>query len=788
MSTKQTIISGTSSNPSGLSINYNSFMGNGNALWRTAEGYFYSVIPTAGRLRKFQVRVGVAPGAGNSWNFTVRVGNPPVDTALSVSIADTNLLSELDIDEAYVSAGELVTIKSEGISSPTACIAVYWACEFMPNIAGETILLGNTGLSSLTAGRFSPLIGTKSPDTVEFEAQTLFPTSGTLKKFFVQLDNAPGAGISRTLTIRKNEVDTALAVTISDTAVAGNNVSDTVQIAAGDKISIVASNSGTPASSEGKFGIVFVPDTQGEWFTCATTEDPSNYSATEYEHLTCSDSLLTATESEQHNLALATTAKAIYISLSAAPGVGKSYSFTLRRNADTSTLLTKTISETDTAGSYAADVAIADSDMLDTMIVPSGSPATAKSQIAYLFYNAPVTGGSVYEYAGNISLVVTPASSVNKIKIVAGGVQFSLLENSVCNLSRSVSGNISLMLVLNSASSYAHAFVYSGSISFSLGPSYTAVRIYERTGSCPVTLTPASIAQSVRIYNGSIQLSLIPNSVITRITLYAGSLGLSIMPNASVGLIKVFAGNIGISITPNGLSAKVKVHSGNIIVTLTPTHSAQRSYERTGAAVFGLMPNSAYQLNLLFTQVGNIALSLAPDSSVNRAITASGDLILSVNPAAACGKGWGYLGAIALSLAPGSSANLSKIFSGSIAISLTPDSEVRRVFLASSDLDLILEPEGTYFLDLHGYSYAGDVSFALVPAGAVIRVWSRDGNLLFTVAPGSEGGLALLELVKMNSGIEKVETLSSPLDFDESGMPSGIGKTVTLSSPIRGNT
>ncbi len=395
--TKQFIISGTSSAPTAISDMYNGLMGNGNMAWNANENRVEGVIPTAGKLSNFKVGVAVAPGAGQSRTFTVRwavSAGTMADTVLSVNITGTDVLSPLDTDIVVVAAGDKVAIKAIGTGTPTAAGAVYWTVQFTPDTDGETILLSNTGGDSINANSFHALVGGRINTTTEFNAQTIFPTAGTLKNFYVELRTAPGAGNSRTFTIVKNSVNTTMVVTISETAKTGNDTdpSHNIAIAAGDKVAIYNTLTGTLVTTWGKYGIVFLPDTQGEWFTSATTDDSTSSTAVEYQQLTAGDTTLTANESKQHNLAQAATAKKIYVNLSTAPGAGNSWIFTLRE-ALADTALTVTISGTNTSGNAAVDEVIVADALVNSSIDATAGSATSRSQIAILFYNAPEAGG-----------------------------------------------------------------------------------------------------------------------------------------------------------------------------------------------------------------------------------------------------------------------------------------------------------------------------------------------------------------------------------------------------------
>ena len=76
--------------------------------------------------------------------------------------------------------------------------------------------------------------------------ETVFPTGGTLKNLYVDLPAAPGAGASRTFTVRKNGVPTALTCTIADPATSCSDTVNTVSFAAGDTAVLQQTPSGGP--------------------------------------------------------------------------------------------------------------------------------------------------------------------------------------------------------------------------------------------------------------------------------------------------------------------------------------------------------------------------------------------------------------------------------------------------------------------------------------------------------------------------------------------------------------
>jgi len=388
MATKQVIFGGTSDIPYGGE--YQLPMGNGGVVWG-AEVAAKGIISTPGKLTNFKFGVHTAPGAGSSYIFTIRVNG--ANTALQVTIANLAVLSNLSAAEVVVAAGDTVTIGCSVTGAPANAGASHWTLEFIPTTAGETIFMSNLEGGNITSGRYSTLIGGKGVTTSEYGAEVLFPCSGTLKYFYGELEVAPGAGCTRTLTIRKNGVATALAITFGAADTTKNNVADTVAVAAGDRATIIFDQVGAAAPSTCCMGVCFVPDTPGQFMTSAVTQAGADSAVTNYEHLTCGMSALTGTEWDFHNLARACTAKAIYVRIPYSPGAGNSYDYTLRRNAALSTALTCQIAGAALTCNLITDVAILDDDLLDTMIVPTSNPTSRPPTIAYLFYIAPTGGG-----------------------------------------------------------------------------------------------------------------------------------------------------------------------------------------------------------------------------------------------------------------------------------------------------------------------------------------------------------------------------------------------------------
>lgn len=460
MATKQIILGGSDADINTGAVRYGGINASG---WSTAENSQSGLVSTGGVFKNFQVKLGTAPGSGKSWVFTVRKNG--VDTALSVSIADTATTSAIDTSEVTFAAGDIIGITSTPTGTPTATGSEKHSIEFIPTTAGQTVLISSTSATNLANGQYTAIQSPKSPDATEFDAQILFPTAGVLKNFYVLLSTAPGAGTSRAFTVRKNASTTGeISVTIADTATTGNNTATELTVAAGDSVAILDTDTGAVAASVARFGLTFIPTTAGEFITCATTDDNLNNAATEYQYLTCADSTLSATEADFECLSVsATTVKKIYVKLQADPGTNPdAYTFNLRQNGG-ATALGVTITADATTGNASADVAVSAGDVLNYEIIPVNTPsATPHTQIGLLLYNAPTSAGIAFDSCVELSGVSQSFTIPTGNPILFVSVQGAIGSDSITGVT--VAGNsatlVDKVLAPGTNARYCYLFVY----------------------------------------------------------------------------------------------------------------------------------------------------------------------------------------------------------------------------------------------------------------------------------------------------------------------------------------
>lgn len=91
-------------------------------------------------------------------------------------------------------------------------------------------------------------LGPFTSDVDQNATKRLIPKAGTLKNLRVRLDGAPGGTTSYTITVRVNETDTSIEVTISGDDTTGTDLTNTATVSAGDRLSIRVTR-GSGASS-----------------------------------------------------------------------------------------------------------------------------------------------------------------------------------------------------------------------------------------------------------------------------------------------------------------------------------------------------------------------------------------------------------------------------------------------------------------------------------------------------------------------------------------------------------
>jgi hypothetical protein len=157
------------------------------------------------------------------------------------------------------------------------------------------------------------------------------PCDGTFGNFHIRLSAAPGSGKSYTFTVRKNGSDTAMVVTIADSATEGT-YSGTISVAEFDYFNLKVVASGSPAAATWWYDFEFTSDNEGESFYAAQCGGGINFATTEYNGI-WSPSIYTPTAADHIHVSPVdgTLQLAVWPHEDTLPG-GSSMSFYLNKN------------------------------------------------------------------------------------------------------------------------------------------------------------------------------------------------------------------------------------------------------------------------------------------------------------------------------------------------------------------------------------------------------------------------------------------------------------------------
>ncbi len=200
-------------------------------------------------------------------NMTISATNTAVFGNTDLWLANNrNQASELRFFEAYNTAGAFPnTAKYVGFKAPASVTtSTTYTLPAADGTNGQTLKTDGAGTLSWGPASISYLggntngnsvngtfiqIGGSGSTAVENNAKIVVTRTVTLQNLFVNLSAAPGAGTSKTVTIRKNGVNTVLAVTVANAATTANSGATTVTFNAGDLISVEVDHTGAPANS-----------------------------------------------------------------------------------------------------------------------------------------------------------------------------------------------------------------------------------------------------------------------------------------------------------------------------------------------------------------------------------------------------------------------------------------------------------------------------------------------------------------------------------------------------------
>ena len=348
-------------------------------------------IPCDGTLSKLTIETDTGPGTSKTYVITLRKNGS--DTALTLTLSNTETSGADNTNSVSVSAGDLICFSVVGTAG--ANNAVYsLTAVFEGSTAGQQVIFGGCpeSLGGGFANTYCPLQGLKSTwekvGAGGDEAKTtgVVPHGGTIKRLYVNLKTAPGSGKSRTLTLRKNGSDQTTTTTISDTATTGNDTSNSFAVTAGDRINIHGTDASNPASSIIGFSCVYEPTTDG--YSILMTNPQAQIDTTTKYISTHGAVGVDGTEANRKMRFPSCSVKNLYY-YGGANTVG-SHDYTLRKNGS-GTALTVNIGNETADSDTSNTVTISADDDLDLQVVGNSSPNGSGAETLGMVVILPIT-------------------------------------------------------------------------------------------------------------------------------------------------------------------------------------------------------------------------------------------------------------------------------------------------------------------------------------------------------------------------------------------------------------
>lgn len=250
------------------STGYSGLYGGGFGATESVEA---SWIGAAGTITGHAANLKTAPGSGKSRQYTIMLDGVAqdgtggtVDTRFTISDTATYGSATFSLS---VASGSLVSVRMVPSGSPTGS-GGSGAVTFEPTVAGR-IPMGmmiQTAVDNSATPYVYPIgrhdiAGWNATESAR--RLRLGSSAFTLSGMGARVLTAPGAGTSRTYTLRKNGADTTQTVTIADTDTEDITAGAAVVISAGDYLTMGGAQSGSVASSYLKiaFYLEAPPDT-----------------------------------------------------------------------------------------------------------------------------------------------------------------------------------------------------------------------------------------------------------------------------------------------------------------------------------------------------------------------------------------------------------------------------------------------------------------------------------------------------------------------------------------------
>jgi hypothetical protein len=310
-------------------------------------------MPCPGTWSHLNVEIGSTPEVAET--FTINLNKNLAPSPLQCVIANPATQGSDLINSTPVVAGDTVALHTEGSHHDVVGRTMRHCLIFEPTTEGMQPFFG-IWMGNHAEVQYGALGGYY--DNAEAQAQTIVPIPGKFKFFYTKLafGGVVGVGNTCTITLRKNGIDTGLALALVAGDSAKSEVVTEVAFAAGDLVSFGIVSTGGDHSYNCT-GICFIPDDPRMWFLCrpygVNGMTGSGFSFPNLADVNVGDAWAAAESSGgialwgpfPHGVMITGVA----LKLAVAPGAGQWRSITLRKN-QVDTAITVLVSNAATFG------------------------------------------------------------------------------------------------------------------------------------------------------------------------------------------------------------------------------------------------------------------------------------------------------------------------------------------------------------------------------------------------------------------------------------------------------
>jgi hypothetical protein len=260
-------------------------------------------------------------------------------------------------------------------------------------LAGTT----QTGLSA-TATTYVPLcmgVAESAYKTAVVNVEQVVPVAGTFSNLRVKFPAPTGATKSWTITLFVNGIASALTTQVVDAATTNFDIAHTVPVNRGDTVcmQIVPANTPSGVNTAAQISLAF--------------DAAANQSAI-FAHASCSGAATNyagfgnaVTAGAVENvvsciISTSGTLDRLYVNMSAAPGAGKSFTFTIFKNGASTGVTCQVSTAALNSSDLSNSITVVAGDLISIQSVPSGAPSTTTAKISMRW--APTIDGESLQF------------------------------------------------------------------------------------------------------------------------------------------------------------------------------------------------------------------------------------------------------------------------------------------------------------------------------------------------------------------------------------------------------